>query len=122
MTRLIVSILALVVLLGTVARCEELLDYVNKPDASYAWEKTSESSSALGKTINLSMTSQTWQGIVWKHGLQVIIPAKTDFDDVCVLIVTGGSPGGQGDLVMGTLAAAFKCPVAVLWNIPNQPL
>ncbi len=122
MTRLFVTLLALVTLLSTVARCEELIDYVNKPDASYAWEKTSENSTPLGKTINLAMTSQTWEGMAWKHDLQIIIPTNRDFDDLCVLIVTGGSPGGREDIVMGTLASAFKCPVAVLWDIPNQPL
>lgn len=122
MTKTIILIVCLMALSAAIARCEELTDYVYKPDASYTWEKGAESSGPFGKTINLSMTSQTWQGIPWKHSLQIIVPGRCDFDDICVLIVTGGSPGGREDIVMGTLASAFKCPVAILWNIPNQPL
>ena len=112
------------VILALCVVCEaSVLDaYIYAPDASFKWAKVSENTSPAGKTTILSMTSGTWQGIEWKHELEVVIPAKCDYPKTAILFITGGHPGGGGSQIPTMLAASAGCPVAVLYGIPNQPL
>ncbi len=112
----------MMVLLGGVACAQPLLDYVNAPDDSYAWSLAEEPTHVADGTLSkLNLTSQTWQGITWTHALWLMIPDETDVS-TCLLVVTGGDPSAEFVMLGSTIASQAKAPVAVLWNIPNQPL
>ena len=107
----------------------DLAGYLAKPDPSYAWE--SRGKTELGETTlhDLRLTSQTWQGIVWQHNLQVFVPKKTSPAGAALLMIDGGSqgsldkkPGGDAVLIGSMLAAKVGVPCAVLKQVPNQPL
>ncbi len=101
----------------------DLKSYLAAPDPGYKWEKTLERKAASGSTYELRLTSQTWQGIVWTHKILVVVPGKLEYPGVAALHITGGSGGGVGEaLLAATLASRTGTMVAVLYDIPNQPL
>ncbi|MBA3485350.1 MAG: phenylacetic acid degradation protein [Pirellulales bacterium] len=103
-----------------------LQDYVTTPDDSYGYEL--EGTEELpGCTVHkLALTSQTWQGIPWRHALYAYVPAKVRHEDTVLLFITGGAIGGlpdKEDMEMGArLAQVAGVPVAFLHQTPNQPL
>lgn len=101
---------------------DELAKYVAKPEPAYAWKLKDKAESDAGKLYLLSMTSQTWQGIVWEHELQVFAPKGVDAPTGFLLINTGGKPNAPMVLVGTELARKMQLPVAVLYGVPKQPL
>lgn len=98
----------------------DVFEYVQAPDTCYAW---SVGASNLPGIVNLNLTSQKWQGGEWKHTVSVFRPAVAKYPDLCVMLITGGSFGGQRELALGSLLAnSLGMTFAVLWDIPNQPL
>lgn len=101
----------------------ELSDYVKRVDDAYQYTILSEEKLGNGTRYDLDLTSQVWQGIPWKHRLQVSVPEETTISDVALLTVGGdfGNPDyhrGLGDLY--TEATGLIC--AFLFDVPNQPL
>ncbi|MFM9873560.1 MAG: PhoPQ-activated protein PqaA family protein [Fimbriimonadaceae bacterium] len=95
----------------------ELSDYLKKPDSVYAFE--------VGKDQNdtmISLTSQTWQGNVWKHNLLIRDNAAPIKKGVAVLFITGNGPNPGDRLLIPAVSGATKLPTAFLFGIPNQPL
>ena len=72
------------------------------------------------------MRSQTWQNITWEHSLIIHEPKDVVCQDYMLLFVTGGRngrPPGNGDHAMGfALAKMTGARVAMLYQVPNQPL
>lgn len=103
-----------------------LLDYVNQPESVYGWELRDKISTEHGVVYDIDLTSQQWQGIVWKHVLQVFEPKNVQYPKHVLLFVSGGSNGkrpGNGDIQRGlTLAKMTGGRVAILSQVPNQPL
>lgn len=100
-----------------------LIAYVQAPDASYAWSKEGERKLPSGGTcVRVNMTSQTWQGIPWKHELDIIRPKKVRYPATMLMFIAGGH--ADTDLVnaVGRAADAGGVPIAALFDIPNQPL
>lgn len=97
---------------------QDLHNYLAKPDPSFA--VTSVSTDKRGTTIQ--MTSQTWHGIPWKHSILLRWPANGAGHGTGILYVTGDGPfdGDYRDIAL--MSAATNMPVAMLFNIPNQPL
>ncbi|OJW26939.1 MAG: hypothetical protein BGO49_21980 [Planctomycetales bacterium 71-10] len=109
------------------APCRADLDeYVKKPDDAYAWKQVDVQETPLGKVAALELTSQVWQGITWKHSLRVYESAKTAQDAAVLLFITGGStgnkPGADMEMLAFTLAKLTGARVALLSQVPNQPL
>ena len=52
----------------------DLLEYVQKPEAHFAWKLKQKIDSPLGAIYDIELTSQTWEGIDWTHQLQVYQP------------------------------------------------
>ncbi len=100
----------------------DLLNYTSAPDSAYKWSVDSEPKGNAGKPYILDMTSQVWQGIAWRHKIELVVPAKCDHPDVAILFLTFGKPGEDESQVARMLAAGSGCPTAVLYGIPNQPL
>src|SRR5947209_8646325 len=98
-------------------------EYVARPEPAFAWQIREKKTEAAGHVYDLTLTSQTWQGIDWKHRLLVFVPAYTAPTNTILLLNTGGNGDRPSDRALGlTLAGKIRAPVAVLFNIPNQPL
>ena len=108
-----------------------LQSYLQNEDQSYAWE-LSGSEDINGLTAHtLILTSQKWREHTWKHTLTVIVPEELDHDGA-LLFITGGKNeegmpikrGGDDEFIMtmSQLAEKNKAMVAIIWQIPNQPL
>ncbi len=101
-------------------------DYVGKPDDSFAWKLSGKSEQVLGTIYDVELTSQTWQGLVWKHVLMIYEPRTLRHREHALLFITGGGhlnkPKGE-DQQMGLLLATLAgARVAMLHQVPNQPL
>jgi PhoPQ-activated pathogenicity-related protein len=101
-------------------------EYVKKPDAAFTWTLAS-SKTTDGVTVHwIKLTSQVWQGIPWVHNLSIIEPKELAYPDAAVLFITGGKVGDgprDADLATGlALAKVCRARVAVLPQVPNQPL
>lgn len=106
---------------------EAIHQYMAKPESVYRWELLRKTSLGPGGTVyDLDLTSQEWQGHVWKHAMQVFEPSELKHPGHMLLFVTGGSIGnrpGPDNLVMGAkLAQLTGSRVATLHQVPNQPL
>jgi PhoPQ-activated pathogenicity-related protein len=116
------AIVALVVGAGFTAAQADLLEYVAKPDAAYKWDKVSERDLGQVTLTNLHMVSQVWQGITWEHRLAVYRPKALAHPDTAALLITGGNGGPTEDQIATAIATQTGCVMAILFNIPNQPL
>src|SRR5690606_29885670 len=100
--------------------------YVARPEPAYGWTLDSKATVGGVTIYRLTLTSQTWQGIEWKHVLTVYEPPEVKSHDHAVLFVSGGSHGSQPRaeeqlLAMG-IANLSGGRVALLKQVPNQPL
>ena len=68
------------------------------------------------------LKSQTWRGIDWKHDLVVIEPKRRNFDGRCILEITGDNVSDEDLIWAKQLADLSGYPVAILMQVPNQPL
>lgn len=111
----------------------DLRDYVEKPDAAYAWhvvepqhdggartDPASEGDAGVqpdpnGETVRIALTSQTWRGGDWTHTLHLTLPHARE--GTLALLFVGGGP-----VDAAALAARVRAPVAVIDSVPNQPL
>jgi PhoPQ-activated pathogenicity-related protein len=98
-------------------------------DDAFKWEVVSTSPVPGGTQHLLKLTSQVWQGIPWTHWLRVIEPESAPRGDAALLIIGGGrnrdrAPGDlKGEaLMLPLLAAETGSIVALLEQVPNQPL
>jgi len=92
--------------------------YMGRPEPKYQYRVTK----ADPIRDEIEMTSQTWQGIDWKHNILLQKNAAPVAKGVGVLFITGDGPrpGDYRDLAL--IAGATKLPVAMLFNVPNQPI
>jgi PhoPQ-activated pathogenicity-related protein len=111
---------AVLVLTGSVRA--DLQDYVKRPEADFAWKLHDKKQTPQGTVYDLQLTSQNWQGIVWKHQLQVYQPADVKPQATLFLWNTGGNASTGNQLFAMELAKRGRTPVAFLYNVPNQPL
>lgn len=100
--------------------------YVAKDEPDFSWKHAQTITTPQGTVQRLELTSQKWQGIVWKHALIVYEPPVLEHPNHMLLFVTGGRSGSvpqDKDLGMG-IALAKRCGarVATLHAVPNQPL
>ncbi len=112
-----------------------LADYLHKPDSSYRWERKRVGKLRGSEFVELLLVSQTWRDIPWKHQLFVIKPKKLkNHNGHGLLVIAGGrwrseyeGPRDDADLpkraaVFARLAKMLGTPVAVLRQVPHQPL
>ncbi len=103
-----------------------IFDYVAKPEPDYSWKLRKSLETPAGKLYEIAMRSQKWQDITWDHLMYVYEPKNVACQDHMLLFVTGGSNGktpGDGEHVMGfSLAQLSEARVAILYQVPNQPL
>jgi len=101
-------------------------DYVKKPDPAFAWSEVGGGSMPAGTYTALKLTSQVWKGIAWNHALFIYEPSRIQHPDAMLLFITGRGNGDQPGLddhkTAYGLAQACGARVAVLYQVPNQPL
>jgi PhoPQ-activated pathogenicity-related protein len=102
----------------------DLLSYVKTDDKAYRWEWTAHTDRVDGTTIHeLTLISQVWHGITWHHRLRIITPTGIQGMPPLALLIVSGSGNGEQELREGGLMAReLGAPVAILHDIPNQPL
>jgi PhoPQ-activated pathogenicity-related protein len=114
-----------------------LHNYVKTADDSYHWVKRQEGTVGKAKWVELILTSQTWKDTVWKHQLFVIRPSEVKNEAQAIMLIDGGAwtddlsqppedgKGGkltQEAALLAQVAERVKSPVAVLKQVPNQPI
>jgi PhoPQ-activated pathogenicity-related protein len=97
---------------------QELYNYLAKKDASYAFRVAKEDDG--GTTIEL--TSQTWQGRPWQHTILLRQPKKLAARGTGILYITGDGPRDGDYRQLAFFSEATGMPVAMLFDVPNQPL
>ena len=116
------------------AATSTLMDYVTKPDDSYAWTTHARYSVGDSEVTELRLYSQTWRGILWKHQLFLIKPSRLETPNQGLLIIGGGRwrdsyeteepPQSlpEGAELFAGIAESLGSVVAVLGQVPFQPL
>lgn len=104
----------------------DLDEYIKKNDPAFAWKQIDQKETPMGKVTELELTSQVWQEITWTHNLRIYEPKQTTYNDAALLFISGGStgkkPGLDTDMMAFTLARVTGARVALLSQVPNQPL
>ncbi|MGC9530523.1 MAG: PhoPQ-activated protein PqaA family protein [Candidatus Bipolaricaulaceae bacterium] len=99
----------------------ELFDYLGATAGQAAWQVTAAGASGRGSVSQLQLRSQVWRGMAWDHRMSVARPGSPAVDDVAILVV-GGDPAPEDAQFALQLARQAGLPVAVLSNVPVQPL
>lgn len=112
---------------------DELAHYVAQPDATYHWDLVQSGKLGSGDYVELLLTSQTWRDIPWKHQLFLFRPKNMDAKSTqAFLYIDGGrwNPDYEAGphalprqaAIFTKLADALHAPVAVVRQVPFQPL
>lgn len=112
-----------------------LADYVNADDESFAWTVRRQGQIAQGDWCELTLTSQKWRDTLWKHQLFVLKPKEVRDGTRTLLVIGGGNwtaelagPAAANEGVpaqasmYASVAVNAGTPVAVLLQVPHQPL
>jgi PhoPQ-activated pathogenicity-related protein len=113
--------------LGLASAQADLPAYIKKPEPQFAWKLKGKQdilagTQLAGTAYDLELTSQVWHDITWTHQLQVYQPKDVKPDSTMLIYVTGGKAKADTQLYGMTLASKIQAPVAILYDIPNQPL
>ena len=127
MTRLaaVLILTALIIAMALVSMASaDLVSYVKGDDKTYRWEWLAQTDRVDGTTVHeLKLISQVWQGIVWQHRLRIITPRGMQGRPPLALLIISGSGNGEQEVREGGfMARELGAPVAILHDIPNQPL
>ena len=103
-----------------------LFEYVARDEPAYGWKLNETRNKEIGQVYDVTLTSQTWQGITWKHNLHIYEPTTIRHPNHVLLFVHGGTngrkPGGSSERLGMVLATLSGARVAALYQVPNQPL
>jgi PhoPQ-activated pathogenicity-related protein len=99
-----------------------LRTYVRETDPEFTWAHEGETKVGQVKTINLKLRSQVWRGMPWDHHLVVFVPETVKHPQTALLFITGGNPDLDTVALGAAAAPRLQAPLAILYNIPNQPL
>lgn len=109
--------LALISTLATTASTP-LDRFLNAPERGLPDTKVTKK----GATFEIDFCSQKWHNTLWSHKILLFMPKGAEKSKTAILYITGDGPF-KGDYVdLNLLAAGTGMPVAMLFNIPNQPL
>jgi PhoPQ-activated pathogenicity-related protein len=99
----------------------ELFHYVSQSDPAYSWSYLDAREEAGVTVVRLSLRSQVWQGIPWKHTLELYIPPQ--LRDFSLASLTIETPPAARQMDVGVaLALETGVVCAFLSDMPNQPL
>ena len=87
--------LVLLVYAASVASAVEPADalaaYVELPDDSFGWVERRQGELAGQAYVELTLTSQTWHDVVWKHQLFIVKPKQLRDPSRALLLIGGGN-------------------------------
>ncbi|MCH8980285.1 MAG: phenylacetic acid degradation protein, partial [Armatimonadetes bacterium] len=95
----------------------ELGQYVSMPDSTFSWTR-----STIDGHEAFQLVSQTWQGEPWRHDVVLVRPARQANLRAAIIEVTGWEPNETDYQYAKALADASGLTVALLFQIPNQPI
>jgi PhoPQ-activated pathogenicity-related protein len=106
-----------------------LKNYLSNGDANYSFELKDSASFGSAKAYQLVLTSQKWQGFMWRHQLTIIIPSTVQYDGALLFITGGSNKDEQPNWskedklwpVLNAIATKNKAVVALIKQVPNQP-
>ena len=123
------ALAAFVFFLALPARSGILEDYIVRENKAFNYEVRQEISDLGLRVSSIRLTSQQWRGKEWKHWLTVFVPPVVDPHRRGVLLIEGGSnrdglpdPRSQAGRMIGAHALSLRAPVALLLQVPSQPL
>lgn len=105
--------------------------YVAKPDTAFAWEEVAQQRLLGTDTRLIELTSQRWRDTLWRHQLWLIDPTEGAGSHHALLFIGSGTWPAEGKpsrepprdaASFVALARALETPVAVLRQVPFQPL
>lgn len=106
-----------------------IFQYMERPEPDFGWKLLNTVNLGANKVHHLELTSQKWQGIVWKHNLIVYEPAELAHKEHMLVFVNGGGTDSVGktlqlkDMAVGIALSNFcGARIATLHQVPNQPL
>ena len=107
-----------------------LKSYINNGDKNFSWEVKDSGKLGNLKIYQVLLTSQKWRGITWRHQLTIVVPSTIQYDGAMLFIAGGSDKDEQPNWsnedkmwpVLGTIAAKNKAIVALIKQVPNQPL
>lgn len=109
-------------LAGWTAARADLTAYVRRTEPEFSWSKKGSQEIGTVKIVDLQVRSQVWRGIPWNHTVRVFVPPVVRYPRLALLYITGGDPGPRDLVLASSIAPLLEAPVAILFNIPNQPL
>ena len=105
--------------------------YLHNGDKTFSWEVKDKLKEDGLTYYRIQYTSQTWQKIPWTHDLMIMIPDDLKYTDALLFITGGSNKNGipnshkfTDELAreFGKMSKVNKSVIAVLWQVPNQPL
>lgn len=105
--------------------------YVARPDAAFRWEEVAQQRLLGTDTRLIELTSQRWRDTLWRHQLWLIDPTQGRGTHHALLFIGSGTWPAEGEpsrepprdaASFVALARALETPVAVLRQVPFQPL
>ena len=95
-----------------------LIKFLAAPQPSFPAPKVTKT----GDTYDIEFTSQKWQNTLWNHRILFRVPKGAEKFKTALLYITGDGPKNGDYLDLNLLSAATGMPIAMLFNIPNQPI
>jgi PhoPQ-activated pathogenicity-related protein len=104
--------------------------YIHNGDNTYRWELKESYVLDGVKAYDLLLTSQQWHEFIWTHQLTILVPQENAYDGALLFITGGSNKKGlpnwkkKDDFLseLGKVAIKNKGIVALLRQVPNQPL
>ena len=95
--------------------------YIARDEPAYKWEKISQKKIGKNDVTTLLVTSQTWQGMEWKHRVEIARPDKIEFPGWALLYLSTTDSVIESILAQ-SLAGKMGATTVHVMGIPNQPL
>ncbi len=112
----------LVILLAPRVHAGVLEEYVFQERDRFGWNLETELETEYGVNLAImNVFSGQWQTTHWRHRLRVLIPPGADGTSA-VIYVTGSGSGADDLRMFSQLAQATDQTIAILFDVPNQPL
>ena len=96
--------------------------YLSAPAQDAGWKQLAQRMVGGVRIREYELQSQLWQGIPWSHRLSILLPPQWDREQLAFLFVTGSFEGGMSPEALTLFAQSISAPVAILYDVPNQPL
>ena len=121
---------------STVSSTTALQDYVDAADASYGWTTAPRRQIRTGRLRRAHPHLANLAGPRWQHQLFIYRPSNVTPTATALLLINGGDwqdvarrAAAKGDdslpseaLVIAQIAEAIQAPVAIVCQVPEQPL